>query len=319
MTPPAPRAFISHASEDQSRFVRPFATSLREAGVDAWFSEWEIGPGDSLVRRIFDEGIAAADAFVVVLSHASVTKPWVREELDAGVVSRITSGGTMRLIPIVLDAEVEVPAPLRHLRWESVPKDGFQAVVRSIVDSLHGRSQRPALGAGPRYTATTIRWTFDTADETVFRLVAEKIRAHDGPGWNLFSDDIQARALEEGLNENQFRESMHALTARGLVNAQEMGGGTRWMLRPFDDRVWLDLEEESGVDLASMEMSVLARIVNEDSRKLKPSDLGVGWFTLGAILRRLQERELIQVSAAMSGEYAITRVSPLAPRALRGL
>jgi hypothetical protein len=56
----APKLFISHASEDKARFVLPFAEGLRADGIDAWVDRWEIRPGDSLVQKIFDEGIAAA-------------------------------------------------------------------------------------------------------------------------------------------------------------------------------------------------------------------------------------------------------------------
>jgi hypothetical protein len=113
----APKVFVSHASEDKERFVLSFATELRSAGVDAWVDEWEILPGDSIVRKIFAEGIDEADAIVVVLSRVSVCKSWVQEELDAAVVQRITK--ETRLIPVVLDGLTpeEVPVPLRHLLW----------------------------------------------------------------------------------------------------------------------------------------------------------------------------------------------------------
>lgn len=86
----APRLFVSHASEDKERFAVEFATRLRsELGIDAWLDRWEIRGGDSLVARIFDEGLAGSDAVALVLSHASLTKPWVREELEVAVVRRI--------------------------------------------------------------------------------------------------------------------------------------------------------------------------------------------------------------------------------------
>ncbi len=76
----APKAFISHSSDDKDRFVLGFATKLRERGVDAWLDRWEIKAGDSLVRKIFEEGIKNANAFLVVLSSQSIAKRWVREE-----------------------------------------------------------------------------------------------------------------------------------------------------------------------------------------------------------------------------------------------
>jgi len=60
----APKVFISHASEDKDRFVIPFATRLRENGVDAWVDRWEMNPGDSLVDRIFEEGLKNAAAVI---------------------------------------------------------------------------------------------------------------------------------------------------------------------------------------------------------------------------------------------------------------
>jgi hypothetical protein len=87
----APKAFISHAGEDRERFVKQFAIRLRAKGVDAWASFWEINPGGSLVDKIFDEGLKDCQAFIVVLSQNSVNRPWVREELDAGMVRKIES------------------------------------------------------------------------------------------------------------------------------------------------------------------------------------------------------------------------------------
>jgi hypothetical protein len=103
--------FISHATEDKERFVVPFAAMLRAEGIDAWLDQWEMLPGDSLVRKIFSEGLSNATAVVVVLSRVSIAKPWVSEELDAAVVKRINEDS--KLIPIVLDnlnARTEVPS-----------------------------------------------------------------------------------------------------------------------------------------------------------------------------------------------------------------
>jgi hypothetical protein len=71
----APKVFLSHASEDKERFVIPFATSLRQIGIEVWLDKWEILPGDSLVDKLFEEGLKEADAFLVVVSAASISKP----------------------------------------------------------------------------------------------------------------------------------------------------------------------------------------------------------------------------------------------------
>lgn len=312
----APRAFISHASEDKDRFVIPFASALLAAGVDAWVDQWEMGPGDSLVQRIFEEGIAQADAFVVVLSNCSVAKPWVREELDAGVVRRITTGRATRLIPVVLDEDVDVPVALRHLLWESVPSSGFDSVVGRVVDQLHGRVQKPPLGPPPNYTATELRWTATSADETVFRLLIDEFRAHDAHGWVLYSNDVQDRAAAAGIDEDRFFESVHALIRSGLVNAKAMAGGHRFRLQPFPDHVWLQAQENDGFDVAAYRRQILAAIVNDGRTRLTPQDFDVGFYTLGGILRSLQREGLLTVAIVASGDFLVGNVSPLARRAL---
>lgn len=62
-----PKVFISHAAADKERFVIEFATRLRTNGVDAWVDQWEMNPGDSLVDKIFAEGLGGCQAMVVVL------------------------------------------------------------------------------------------------------------------------------------------------------------------------------------------------------------------------------------------------------------
>lgn len=312
-----PRAFISHASEDKSRFVIPFAESLRAKGVDAWVDLWEIGPGDSLVQRIFNEGIQGADAFIVVLSHTSVVKPWVREELDASVVQRINSGHTKRLIPVVLDEGVDVPVPLQHLLWESVPRHGLNGVTERVADLLLGRSRKPELGPRPVYVRTAIRFTKDPADETVLMLIAEKIRSIDTRyAWDLFSDEIQEKAQEIGISAERFSESMHSLVKMGLIDATVTLGGVRWIIRQFPDSVWLRLEQDRGIDVDAARNGLLASIVNNPRSELEPGRFGVGWITLYTLLRELKAEGLIAYSVYNEG-IAIHQVSPLAQRALR--
>lgn len=147
----APIAFVSHASEDQADFVLPLAMELRRLGVDAWLDAWEIAPGDSLVAKIFDEGLGRADAFIVVVSAASTDKPWVRDELDAATVQRINRGA--RLITTILDG-AEAPEPVKHLLWINGTRTaaGAADVAQQIADVLHGHDRKPPLGPVPAYT-----------------------------------------------------------------------------------------------------------------------------------------------------------------------
>jgi hypothetical protein len=73
-----PKVFVSHAHEDKERFVTHFAERLRSRGIDAWVDEWKIGPDDSILDKIFEEGLKNAQAMIIVLS-----KPQRGEALGA--------------------------------------------------------------------------------------------------------------------------------------------------------------------------------------------------------------------------------------------
>lgn len=142
-----PKVFVSHASEDKERFVINFATKLRQHGVDAWLDKWEMLPGDSLVDKIFEEGLKDAQAIIIVLSNFSVEKPWVREELNASIVSKLTKG--TKIIPIVLD-NCEVPECLTSTLWESIKDiNDYETNFQRIKSSIFGATDKPALGKVP--------------------------------------------------------------------------------------------------------------------------------------------------------------------------
>jgi hypothetical protein len=148
----APKVFVSHASEDKDRFVLDFARRLREKGVDAWLDKWEMLPGDSLVDKIFQEGIKDASAVIVVLSPFSENKPWVREELNAAFVKRINSGS--KLIPVIIE-DCIIPEALSNTLWEKITDlENYDASLDRILASIFGINDKPTIGSPPDYTST---------------------------------------------------------------------------------------------------------------------------------------------------------------------
>ena len=143
-----PKVVIGHASEDKLRFVADFARRLRENGVDAWVYQWEMKPRDSLVDKIFEEGLKDSRTVIVVLSKSSVQKPWVREELNASVVNRISRG--TRLIPFVI-GDYEVPESLRSTVWQRVDdvSNYGEKSLQRILSAIFEVSDKPTLGNPP--------------------------------------------------------------------------------------------------------------------------------------------------------------------------
>lgn len=208
-TPP-PKAFISHASEDKDRFVLDFAHRLREKGVDAWLDKWEMLPGDSLIDRIFEEGIKDASAFLIVLSQTSVSKPWVREELNAALVRRIT--GKCRVIPVIID-DCEVPECLKSTLWERIHNTShYESELSRIVNSIHGLSDKPEIGPAPDHSSIDpiLRYPELTkADNLVLEELCERsIRELDPFVTNL---DCLRSLSDKSISEDEIIDSLNML------------------------------------------------------------------------------------------------------------
>jgi hypothetical protein len=262
--------FISHASEDKERFVLPFAQDLRAEGVDAWVDRWEMLPGDSLVRKIFTEGLDKAVAVVVVLSRVSITKVWVAEELDAAVVKRINDDS--KLIPIVLDnldVKTDIPASIRHLLLEFVPDPSERAtVVRRVVRSIFGTVERPPLGPPPLFAgALAVRIPgLDRIDSLVLRLAGSEAVRDFGDQFDT-AEFVETVTEAHGITDAEVIESLQVLEAERYVEihrtiAPRLAGMRRFTITPYGLEIYLRAYES---DYPRFEQMVLARIVEESS------------------------------------------------------
>lgn len=210
----SPVVFLSHASEDKDAVVRPIALELAQLGVTPWLDEWEILPGDSLVRKLFDEGVERADAVVIFISYSSVTKPWVREELDAAAVKRIREG--TRLIAVRLDG-AEVPAPLKHLVWIDAAGMDPKAIAQIIANTVLGHDARPAI-ADPAPYARVVPSVpgLTSADQSVLQIIVEEA-IHQAHLMLVPPQAVLERSQGLGLTEEMLAESLTALEQRGYI------------------------------------------------------------------------------------------------------
>ncbi len=150
-----PKVFVSHSSQDKGS-VKILAERLISSGVDAWYAEWEIGPGDSFVQKI-NEGLEECDKFAIVISENSVKSRWVQEELSSAVVRRIESEA--EIIPVRLD-NTPVPAVINHLHWVKMPppEEEFDKLLKSIF----GVNDKPPLGTTPEFISRGLKYRQET-------------------------------------------------------------------------------------------------------------------------------------------------------------
>lgn len=89
--------FISHASEDKAKLVRPLAKALENLGFKVWYDEFTLRVGDSL-RQSIDQGLINSRFGIVVLSPAFFAKNWPQYELN-GLTAREIDGKKV-ILPI---------------------------------------------------------------------------------------------------------------------------------------------------------------------------------------------------------------------------
>ena len=90
-------AFISHASEDKDKIVKPLANALKKLGYRIWYDEFELRVGDSL-RKSIDKGLINSRFGIVVLSKSFFAKNWPQYELN-GLTAREIEGRKV-ILPI---------------------------------------------------------------------------------------------------------------------------------------------------------------------------------------------------------------------------
>lgn len=138
------RVFISYAHKDRDRFALEFASKLRAHGIDAWIDAWELLPGDSLVDKVYEEGLKNSRAMIIILSMNSIHRPWVREELNYAFIKRLS--GKLRIVPVVID-DCEVPEVLKSTLWEKIEDiTDYDKEFQRIIDLIYSRRKAPPLG-----------------------------------------------------------------------------------------------------------------------------------------------------------------------------
>lgn len=139
-----PKVFLSYAFDDQV-LAKRIAHTLQANGIDTWWAEWCIQPGDSIRQRI-DEGLEGCTHFVVLLTPTSVAKPWVAAEMDAGLVAKLSRGTKFIALRSGL-APGEMPPLLQGLLSPEVDTASFD--MSQLINDIYGVTKKPPLGLPP--------------------------------------------------------------------------------------------------------------------------------------------------------------------------
>ena len=265
------RVYLAHASEDKA-VAKPLAEGLMARGIDVWYDNWEIGFGDSL-RRKMEEGLGDCTHFVVLLTARSISKPWVNEEIDAGLMKAVE--GSAKFIGLRHDLPLASVSPFLRTRLTPEYQSGdvgLDELAAQILDI----SRKPALGETPRYIQSHMpgsSWA-GSARAVAEYFVRTSQLAHSMDPQASYSE-IQAVT---GLPMPDVRIGVLDLIGAGLLEKQEYLGG--------EGHIWpkADLFVTFDADFMDWNPEVDARdlavhLLNLDTDQADASDAGaaLGW------------------------------------------
>lgn len=307
----APRPFISHAHADKDRFVLDFSRRLRGKGIDAWVDTWEMLPGDSLVNKIFNEGLKSCTAFIVVLSNSSVNSKWVREELNAGIVKRIEEN--TKLIPVRLDS-CEVPFALKDTLWIDIPNlADYDREFEQIVNAIYGQYDKPPLGNAPAYVRPDVLQLDGLApiDSVIFEHAC-KISIEQGHSTLIHGGRVVSELAPQGISEEQVMESEEVLEGRFYIELYRVLGPPH----AYDFRITsygFDQFVQSAVpnygELCADVGRLLVRGRHESNRSIV-HELHQPVRIVDHILETFEHNGLIKSSQTIDGTIDVFSVSP---------
>jgi len=292
---------------------RKLASDLRQAGVDVWFAEWELKPGDSLRRKI-DEGIDRASHFLVLLSPASIKSEWVQIELDAAMVLRIS--GKCRLIPVLLNVEQDsIPATLRGLVWASLRS--YDDGLRQIISVCHDVSRKPPLGRVPNWASE--RPLPDSGMSPLAqRLAAELNRGSEsGWGYDMVGCDALLTALD--MTPEELGIAASELDEWGWVKLHRTMGDGPARFGTLQPRVQLFVETDEVLrgwnpveDAATLAAAMINDAAGGSHASIPRVAQGLGWppRRLNPAADYLAERGYIRALRTMgSAPYVFTNAA----------
>jgi hypothetical protein len=103
------KVFISHSSKDEALTTK-VVSSLEQAGLDVWYDQREIMPGDNWADKVA-QGLRESDAMVVLFTPSALESDSMRRNIDYALTQKRFKG---RLIPVLA-------GPSHQFRGWSIP------------------------------------------------------------------------------------------------------------------------------------------------------------------------------------------------------
>ena len=296
-TPPC--VFLCHASEDKP-LARRIAEDFLKQGIDTFFDQWEIAPGDSIRQKI-DAGLVGCTHFFVLLTPQSLPKPWVNAEIDAAFIRKLE--GQCKFIPLRQNLSVDALPPLLKAVYSPELTD-YDDGLKALVSFIHGVSEKPSLGSTPAIIKESSRGQLglSVAAEAIVRHIVENSTNAETLDPGLTPEFV--RQITE-LSDDDIVDAVDELESRGFVRKLSSLGcgalgfhllGPEPALFAKFDKHFKDWDSEADA------LRIAADLVNElDGGLVSALAERYGWppRRINPAIIFLEERSLIQSSASL--------------------
>lgn len=202
------RVFISYASADVE-LARRIAEALSERGIQVWYDQWLLKPGDNLIQRIGD-GIRDADALLVLVSEDFGNSKWAQHELSTWLLSE--AGQDRKVILPVRVRGASMPFDLQTRVYFDLTDDSPASLAR-LIESIANRVQEGILETAAPHPADVrasehlraLRREYVSGTLVLFCGAGISIEAGI-PGWNVLLRRLLTR-LFRGESSHEHAEA----------------------------------------------------------------------------------------------------------------
>lgn len=137
------KCFLSYNHRDKA-FAEKLGKDLVSAGINVWLDQWEVSAGESIIGRV-EDGLAACNCLLLVMSPHSVNSNWVQTELRSALTRRLRER-SIAIVPL-LRQTCDIPLLIQDTKYID-----FRRRYKQPFDSLRAtidRLPRP-YGSGPK-------------------------------------------------------------------------------------------------------------------------------------------------------------------------
>lgn len=220
-----PQVFLSHSKEDRD-FIERLANDLRVGRVNVWVDEWEIPPGESFRKQIFEEGVPSSNLFFVYFTIASAASYWVQKEMDAALIQDAEMrGGFISTFVDGDDTRKSLPLDLRSLNSPVLNDEEYERPVRQLIArAWEGLLLETVKETQDKQQVKLLELQRDNAE---LRVQIAQLEARDStrsPDRDLLLSELESRTYEVNSHVNSL------LTLFSTLANEIAAGATSWSL-----------------------------------------------------------------------------------------